>query len=121
MRQPRRSAKRDHWVSKGPVSVNLNAGPSRETKRELFQPKFMAGAQIASRMKGIENMSGLRANRPLGLSLKSSELEKIGQQPGQSMSVTKSNQQASVKGKKAIAHSRATINDVSNIVGTSNP
>ena len=53
MRQPRRSGKRDHWVNKGPVSVNLNAGPSRETKRELFPPKFMAGAQIASRIKGI--------------------------------------------------------------------
>lgn len=61
----------------------------KETKRKLSSPKFMAGAQIASSIKGIENMSGSKAYRPSGSSPKSSELEKIGQQLEQFMSVTK--------------------------------
>ncbi|XP_075669878.1 uncharacterized protein LOC142639611 [Castanea sativa] len=74
------------------------------------------GAFSITNVDGFKELRGIRLS---GLSLKPAEIVKTDTKLEQANSVTKPNPQGSVKGKKALARSRATFNVSGSFVGSS--
>ena len=115
--QPYRNVEGVQWHRDG-FTKGESVGLSREIKRKISPPKVRFGAQGECSVIELECLKDLKGLNFSSLSPKLTKNGKKGTRTEKAKLITKPSPQASVKGKKALARSRATTNPIDRSIGS---